>query len=321
MASPEESASDSTPQTLPTDNPLLTDISMKQFRSFLGYYPLDSSNGCIPIMVNACTGKMGKAIIEEAESSGLFVVPVSFCSERKSGKIHKVRGQKFFVQGPANRERFLQYLLSVYPDLIVVDFTVSSAVNANAELYCKHGVPFVMGTTGGDRNLLANTIQDSQVYALVSPQMAKQAVAFIGILDIMADRFPMLFSGYSLKAVESLDQSRAEISETAKTAISFFNKLGVPFNIAQIESIRDPTRQPEMVIIGQDHVDCHELHAYNLASPGETARFEFRICIRGRSIYVDGTVEAVFFLARKVGGRDDKRVYDMHDVLKEGYVQ
>lgn len=44
----------------------------------------------------------------------------------------------------------------------------------NAELYCKIGVPFVMGTTGGDRQLLYKTVQDANVYAVISPQMGKQ---------------------------------------------------------------------------------------------------------------------------------------------------
>ncbi|KAG2390571.1 4-hydroxy-tetrahydrodipicolinate reductase [Vigna angularis] len=41
----------------------------------------------------------------------------------------------------------------------------------NAELYCKAGVPFVMGTTGGDRDLLHKTVEDSKNHAVISPQM------------------------------------------------------------------------------------------------------------------------------------------------------
>lgn len=46
----------------------------------------------------------------------------------------------------------------------------------NAELYCKVGVPFVMGTTGGDRERLYKTVKDSNVYAIISPQMGKQVI-------------------------------------------------------------------------------------------------------------------------------------------------
>lgn len=49
-------------------------------------------------------------------------------------------------------------------------------MTANAELYCKFKVPFVMGTTGGDRQLLYKTVQDSNVYSVISPQMGKQVI-------------------------------------------------------------------------------------------------------------------------------------------------
>ena len=46
----------------------------------------------------------------------------------------------------------------------------------NAELYCRVGVPFVMGTTGGDTEQLYKTVEDSKVYAVISPQMGKQVI-------------------------------------------------------------------------------------------------------------------------------------------------
>ena len=41
-----------------------------------------------------------------------------------------------------------------HPDMVVIDYTLPAAVNSNCDFYCEHGVPFVMGTTGGDRDLL-----------------------------------------------------------------------------------------------------------------------------------------------------------------------
>ena len=43
----------------------------------------------------------------------------------------------------------------------------------NDELYCKTGVPFVMGTTSGDRDLLYKTVEEAKLYAVISPQMGK----------------------------------------------------------------------------------------------------------------------------------------------------
>ncbi|CAN6700013.1 unnamed protein product [Malus baccata var. baccata] len=97
-------------------------------------------------MVNRCSGKMGKAIIQAANSAGLTVVPVSFGSAEESGQTVQVGTNEILVHGPHERESTLASLFQKYPNLIVVDFTVPSAVNNNAELYCKVGVPLVMGT-------------------------------------------------------------------------------------------------------------------------------------------------------------------------------
>ncbi|RXI05512.1 hypothetical protein DVH24_017554 [Malus domestica] len=91
--------------------------------------------------VNGCSGKMGKAIIQAANSAGLTVVPVSFGSAEESDQTVQVGTNEILVHGPHERSLFQKY-----PNLIVVDFTVPSAVNNNAELYCNVGVPFVMGT-------------------------------------------------------------------------------------------------------------------------------------------------------------------------------
>ncbi|RWW07363.1 hypothetical protein GW17_00029256 [Ensete ventricosum] len=64
-----------------------------------------------------------------------------------------------------------------------------------------------MGTTGGDRHMLYKTVQDANVYALISPQMGKQVVAFIAAMEIMADQFPGAFSGYKLEVYENCHTS------------------------------------------------------------------------------------------------------------------
>lgn len=69
----------------------------------------------------------------------------------------------------------------------------------NAELYSRVGVPFVMGTTGGDREKLYESVEEARIYAVISPQMGKQVVAFLAAMEIMAEQFPGAFSGYSLE--------------------------------------------------------------------------------------------------------------------------
>ncbi|MED6217980.1 4-hydroxy-tetrahydrodipicolinate reductase 2, chloroplastic [Stylosanthes scabra] len=287
-------------------------------QTFLEKSAPSQQNLGIPIMVNACTGKMGKAVINAAEAAGLYVVPVSFGCEEEAGKTFEIGEKEFLVHGPSDRETVLASVRDKYPNLIVVDYTVPSAVNANAELYCKVGVPFVMGTTGGDRDLLNKTVKDAGLYAVISPQMGKQVVAFLAAMEIMAEQFPGAFSGYNLQVMESHQASKVDASGTAKAVISCFNKLGVDFDTEEIQLIRDPKEQLEMVGVPEEHISGHAFHMYHLTSPDETVTFEFQHNVCGRSIYAEGTVDAVLFLAKKIEEKDNKRLYNMIDVLREG---
>ncbi|OMO90429.1 hypothetical protein COLO4_19183 [Corchorus olitorius] len=272
----------------------------------------------IPIMVNGCTGKMGNAVIKAADSAGLHIVPVSFGAEKESGKTVEVSGKEILVHGPSERESVLASLFNEYPNLIVVDYTVPDTVNDNAELYSKVGVPFVMGTTGGDRDQLYKTVEESNIYAVISPQMGKQVVAFLAAMEIMAEQFPGAFSGYSLQVMESHQSSKVDTSGTAKAVISCFQKLGVSFDMDEIHMIRDPKQQLDMVGVPEEHLAGHAFHMYHLTSPDETVSFEFQHNVCGRSIYAEGTVDAVLFLAKKVQSKAEKRIYNMIDVLREG---
>lgn len=74
---------------------------------------------------------------------------------------------------------FLNYTILDYgcfmKTLVVLLLIMNSfSCAGNAELYSKVGVPFVMGTTGGDRDLLNKTVEDAKLYAVISPQMGKQ---------------------------------------------------------------------------------------------------------------------------------------------------
>ncbi|CAK9187963.1 unnamed protein product [Ilex paraguariensis] len=183
--------------------------------------------------VNGCTGKMGKAVVEAAVSAGIHIVPVSFGGLKNAGNTVQVGGKDIQMYGPYERERILASTLNDYPNLIVVDYTVPAAVNDNVELYCKIGVPFVMGTTGGDRNRLYKTVESSKVYAVISPQMGKQLVAFLATMENMAENFPGVFSGYTLQVMESHQAGKLDTSGTAKVVISYFQKLGVSFEVDQ----------------------------------------------------------------------------------------
>ncbi|WCJ27085.1 4-hydroxy-tetrahydrodipicolinate reductase 1 chloroplastic [Euphorbia peplus] len=286
-------------------------------RSSLTIVSMSTNSFDIPILVNGCSGKMGKAVIKAADSAGLQILPISFGAPEESGFV-EMCGKHIKIHGPDEREDVLASTFREHPNLIVVDYTVPAAVNDNATLYSKVGVPFVMGTTGGDRDLLYKTVQDSKIYAVISPQMGKQVVAFLAAMEIMAEQFPGAFSGYSLQVLESHQAGKLDISGTAKAVISCFQKLGVSFNEDEVQMIRDPSQQVEMVGVPEEYLSGHAFHMYHLTSPDETVSFEFQHNVCGRSIYAEGTVDAIIFLAKKIQSRADKRIYNMIDVLREG---
>ncbi|XP_057478071.1 4-hydroxy-tetrahydrodipicolinate reductase 2, chloroplastic-like isoform X2 [Actinidia eriantha] len=261
---------------------------------------------------------MGKAVIEAAVSAGLHLVPLSFSSSEESQKTVEVGGKEIQMYGPSERESILASTFEEYPNLVVVDYTVPAAGNDNAELYCKIGVPFVMGTTVRDRERLYKTVEDSKVYAVISPQMGKQVVAFIAAMEIMAEQFPGAFYGYSLQVMESHQANKLDASGTAKEVISCFQKLGVPFDLDEMQMIRDPKQQLEVVGVPEEHLSGHAFHLYHLKSPDQTVSFEFQHNVCGRSIYAEGTIDATIFLAQKVRAKAEKRIYNMIDVLREG---
>ncbi|KAF9663113.1 hypothetical protein SADUNF_Sadunf17G0004700 [Salix dunnii] len=269
-------------------------------RSSVVVMSMTTKGAAVPIMVNGCNGKMGSSVILAANSAGLQILPKSFGPEKEAGNTVEVFGNEIKIHGPSERESVLASLYDDYPNMIVVDYTVPDLVNDNADLYCRVGVPFVMGTTGGDRDRLYKTVDASKVYAVISPQMGKQVVAFLAAMEIMAEQFPDAFAGYSLHVKESHQAGKLDTSGTAKAVISCFKKLGVSFDDEVIEMIRDPKEQVELVGVPEEYLSGHAFHLYYLSSPDKTVSFEFQHNVCGRSIYAEGTVDAVLFLAKKV---------------------
>jgi hypothetical protein len=188
------------------------------------------------LMVNSCTGKMGRAVAEAATRAGLRVLPFTLCgageASRAAGGRIEVAGQQVELVEPSRRDAVIESVKQQHPDLVMVDYTVpggsgppgrshggslvpvgaecergrergrervfacmrpwrgregeladaapadggrprrpwpatpqppavhADAIMEMAALYQKHKTPFVMGTTGGDREKL---LRDTEV--------------------------------------------------------------------------------------------------------------------------------------------------------------
>ena len=217
---------------------------------------------------------------------------------------------------PDNRDQVIEKIKAAEGDFICVDFTHPTAVNDNAEFYCKHGLAFVMGTTGGDREKLAETVRKSSTAAVIAPNMAKQIVGFQAMMEYAAQTFPGLFSGYSLEIKESHQSGKADTSGTAKAMVGYFNKLGLEFAADDIVKVRDPQIQKSEMGVPEEYLGGHGWHTYTLTSADGTVKFAFTHNVNGREIYGQGTLDAVAYLHAKLAEGASGKVFSMIDVLK-----
>ncbi len=218
---------------------------------------------------------------------------------------------------PDVREGELKNIIEKEKLFITVDYTHPSAVNMNAEFYCRNNLPFIMGTTGGDRKLLKETVTSSSISAVIAPNMAKQIVGFQAMLEWCADTFPGIFTGYSLEIKESHQKGKADTSGTAKAMVRSFVKMGIPFLEEDIIKEREPEIQKTEWNVPEKFLKGHGYHTYTLVSEDKTVKFSFSHNVNGRDVYAKGTLDAILFLFNKINEGSQGKVYTMTDVLKK----
>jgi len=202
--------------------------------------------------------------------------------------------------------------------LFIIDFTHPTAVNANADLYNEAGIPFIMGTTGGDREKLMSSTKEKGTYAVIAANMCKQIVALQATMATMAKNFPGAFSGYKLEITESHQKTKADTSGTAKDMVSSFQKLGPSsFKVDDIQKVRVEDKQMAFGV-PKEYLDGHAFHTYSLKSDDGTVAFQFQHNVCGRRTYGEGVVDAVLFLQKKISDKSEQHLFNMIDVLAAG---
>jgi len=271
----------------------------------------------IKVVVNGLPGNMATKTAEHVlQDTGLELVPFALTGPEISKDHAMVGSVKLELFRPDRRQLWVDAFKQEKGTRICVDYTHPNAVNDNAVFYCDNGVPFVMGTTGGDRQQLAKTVQDSAIPAVIAPNMGKQIVAFQAMMEYAAQTFPGVFKGYQLEIRESHQKGKADTSGTAKAMIGYFNRLGTPFTKEQIIMERDPETQQAQWGVPAAYLSGHGWHTYALRSEDGTVFFQFTHNVNGRDIYARGTLDAIHYLAKKIDEGAKGRVFTMIDVLK-----
>ncbi|SLM30528.1 DapB [Desulfamplus magnetovallimortis] len=279
------------------------------------------SQNKIYVMLNGLPGNVSAIIAKGfADDERFFVIPFSLTGPEIETSHYMLNNNNIKLVKPSERDICIKEIKERYSEIIAVDFTHPTAVNTNCSFYVDNNIPFVMGTTGGDRALLEKTVLSGTVKAVIAPNMAKQIVGFQAMVEYAANTFPDLFKGYKLEIKESHQHGKADTSGTAKAMVAYYNKLGIPFADNEIIMERDPEMQKNVWNIPEAHISGHAWHTYTLTSEKDDAEFQFSHNINGREIYAQGTMDAVFFLHKKISQSHDKdktgKIFTMIDVLK-----
>ena len=154
----------------------------------------------IKMMMNGLPGNVAANIARHAlGQTQIELLPYSLTGpEIAEGEFHLGTTAIQLVH-PDERSSVITDLKETHGSFISVDFTHPTAVNDNAEFYCAQALPFVMGTTGGDRERLRRCVEASHIPAVIAPNMAKQIVGLQAMMAFGGEQFPDLFKGYKIK--------------------------------------------------------------------------------------------------------------------------
>ena len=271
----------------------------------------------IKVMVNGLPGNMASKVAGHIQKDERFkLIPYSLTGAEILEPEYTLDTFTLNLIRPDARLSQIDQIKKSEAPFLSVDYSHPSAVNSNAEFYCQNQLPFVMGTTGGDRKKLEQTVTSSSIPAVIAPNMAKQIVGFQAMMEYAADTFPDLFKGYALEIQESHQAGKADTSGTAKAMVGYFNKMGVPFAEDDIIKIRDPETQKTQWGVPNQYLNGHGWHTYVLVSKDQTVRFEFRHNVNDRDVYAGGTLDALSYLSEKVKAGVEGKMFTMIDVLK-----
>ena len=271
----------------------------------------------LKLMVNGLPGKVASVVASHAIADGsVEFIPQSMTGPDIAEDEMTLDDVNIRLIKPQNRDQTIQAIKSSEGEFISIDFTLPYAVNENTEFYCRMALPFVMGTTGGDREKLVQSIAGSSISAVIAPNMAKQIVGFQAMMAYAAETFPGLFDGYGLEIKESHQQTKVDTSGTAKAMVRHFNQLGLNFSESDIIKVRDPEIQQKEWGVPEAYLDGHGWHTYTLTSQDQTVQFSFSHFVNGRDIYAWGTLDAARFLQAQIQKGIKGHTFSMIDVLK-----
>lgn len=207
--------------------------------------------------------------------------------------------------------------------VIAVDFTKPQAVVGNVVTYTQLGIPFVMGTSLGEHEEeVRELVQNSQISALIAPNMDMGVVERQINIDEFAQSHPGIFEGATIEITESHQASKVDsqthepiVSATARAFQAQMERHGARLR-GEIVSIRDPQKQIDLGV-PEEFLDGHGYHWVTAFGPNGEIIYQFETRINGRGSYVEGTVVGIPFLSREAANGSRGEIFGMRDVVED----
>ena len=281
----------------------------------------------IPVFMSGL-GKMGALVAEALIRDPTFLVlPIGLSSENHFGQ------SKYFYDPESGRDQNIvfrtkeRWTNSIPEGTIVIDYTATASVEDNVRFYISHGLPFVMGTSTGDKERLqrlTEMVAASDISAVIAPNMNPQIVGRQMEIDDMAAASPAIFQGATVQITEIHQPSKVNADGTPSvsgTAIAFREQYEGYGTLpgGKIESIRyQPDHPVVQAAFEGAELDPQKGYAYHdvvVTDAQGNIIHSFKTRVIGRGHYVVGTLVAARFLAEH---DEPRHVWTMVDVLREG---
>ena len=266
------------------------------------------SNRPIPILMAGLPGKMATLVAEAVVQREDFdLLPIAMTSPRHNRTYMDIRDQRIqLVDYCPNNLRLGR---------ITIDFTTPQGVVLNTIHYTSLRIPFVMGTSGGNREEMEEMVRKSRTCAVIAANMDPQIISRQMDIEKFAEINPGVFRGTTVEITESHQKTKKDVSGTAIAFKAQFERYGALPN-GNITSIRDTRDQESLGIPNPD--DGHAYHWVAVQSPSGEVIYQFNTAVSGRTSYVEGTLLAARFLSRQIDLGTEGQVFSMRDVLKGG---
>lgn len=271
----------------------------------------------IPILMSGLPGKMATLVAESVEQDKNFYLQrIVLSSQTNSYKKMEIQSRRVSLLHWSEWPVFFtspRGIFDMREGTIAVDFSTPDATLENARFFVRHRIPFVMGTTGFDRVQVEDLVKNSEVNAVIAPNMALSVIKLQDELQSLIETAPDTYRGWHMSIFESHQATKRDVSGTAKAFQVQLEQLGAIMG-SEIVPIRNPERQRQL---GIQNLEAHAYHWITLTGPGGQKK-EYETQIEGRIPYVEGTLLAARFLHRQMATGLREQVFSMRDVLKGG---